>query len=29
MKAQRFVLRQKKGGVEHDRDQLGVVLKRP
>ncbi|HKN07593.1 MAG TPA: AMP-binding protein [Thermoplasmata archaeon] len=28
-KAQRFVLRGRRGGVEHDRDQLGVVLPRP
>jgi len=28
-KAQRFVLRDRKGGVEHDRDKLGVVLQRP
>ena len=28
-KAQRFVLRGRRGGVEHDRDQLGVVLSRP
>ena len=28
-KAQRFVLRDRKGGTEHDRDTLGVVLRRP
>jgi len=28
-KAQRFVLRERKGGVEHDREKLGVVLERP
>ena len=28
-KAQRFVLRDRKGGVEHDRDRLGIVLRRP
>ena len=28
-KAQRFVLRGRKGGVEHDRDQLGIVVPRP
>ena len=28
-KAQRFVLRERKGGVEYDRDQLGVVVPRP
>ncbi len=28
-KAQRFVLRGRRGGIEHDRDQLGVVLVRP
>jgi len=28
-KAQRYVLRARKGGVEHDRDTLGVVLSRP
>jgi carnitine-CoA ligase len=28
-KAQRFVLRSRRGGVEHDRDRLGVVLRRP
>jgi carnitine-CoA ligase len=28
-KAQRFVLRDRKGGVEHDRDRLGIVLQRP
>lgn len=28
-KAQRFVLRGRRGGVEHDRDALGVVLQRP
>jgi carnitine-CoA ligase len=28
-KAQRFVLRDRRGGVEHDRDKLGIVLRRP
>jgi carnitine-CoA ligase len=28
-KAQRFVLRGRKGGAEHDRDQLGVVVRKP
>jgi len=28
-KAQRFVLRGRRGGEEHDRDQLGVILPRP
>jgi len=28
-KAQRFVLRERKGGVEHDRDTLGIVIQRP
>ncbi|MGD0588430.1 MAG: AMP-binding protein [Thermoplasmata archaeon] len=28
-KAQRFVLRERRGGVEHDRDKLGIVLQRP
>ena len=28
-KAQRFVLRDRKGGVEHDRDRLGVVVRKP
>ncbi len=28
-KAQRYVLRGRKGGIEHDRDRLGIVLKRP
>ena len=28
-KAQRFVLRERRGGIEHDRDKLGVVLVRP
>jgi carnitine-CoA ligase len=28
-KAQRFVLRERKGGTEHDRDRLGVVVRKP
>lgn len=28
-KAQRYVLRDRRGGVEHDRDKLGIVLQRP
>jgi carnitine-CoA ligase len=28
-KAQRFVLRERRGGTEHDRDKLGIVLVRP
>ncbi|MFZ1023439.1 MAG: ATP-dependent acyl-CoA ligase, partial [Thermoplasmata archaeon] len=28
-KAQRFVLRDRRGGVEYDRDRLGIVLRRP
>jgi crotonobetaine/carnitine-CoA ligase len=28
-KAQRFVLKARRGGVEHDRDKLGIVLSRP
>jgi carnitine-CoA ligase len=28
-KAQRFVLRDRRGGVEYDRDRLGVILRRP
>jgi len=28
-KAQRYVLRERKGGVEHDRDKLGVAIRKP
>jgi len=28
-KAQRYVLRARKGGLEHDRDQLGIVVRKP
>ena len=28
-KAQRYVLRARKGGLEHDRDQLGIVIRKP
>jgi|GEM_PF-3842531 len=28
-KAQRYVLKGRRGGVEHDRDKLGITLSRP